>query len=42
MTRWQSYAHAGVQGADQTADSGLDDRNLEVPAFFRRRWARRR
>jgi cell division GTPase FtsZ len=42
MARWQSYAHAGVQGGDLSAASGPDDRHLEVPAFFRRRWARRR
>jgi len=42
MARWQNYAHAGVQGGDQTVEADLDDRNLEVPAFFRRRWARRR
>lgn len=43
MARWQSYAHAGVQqGDDQNAEPGLDDHSLEVPTFFRRRWARRR
>jgi cell division protein FtsZ len=42
MARWQSYAHAGTQGGNQNSESNMDDRSLEVPAFFRRRWTRRR
>lgn len=43
MARWQSYAHAGAQSDVQTAEpAAMDDRSLEVPTFFRRRWARRR
>ncbi|ETW94499.1 MAG: hypothetical protein ETSY2_49715 [Candidatus Entotheonella gemina] len=42
MARWQSYAHVSVQSDDQSREPGPDDHSLEVPTFFRRRWARRR
>ena len=42
LARWQSFAHAGGSGANHAADADVDGRDLEVPTFFRRRWARRR